>query len=180
MADIEVKASKFLSLLLRHKPDEIGLELSSDGWASISDLVDLTKNHKLPLTPELIRAVVRTSDKQRFLISPDGARIRANQGHSLSVNLGLASQPPPAHLYHGTASRFLNSIRENGLMKGQRQFVHLSLDTETAKRVGMRHGTPVILLVAAHRMHDDGFEFFVSENGVWLTDHVPAKYLCEF
>lgn len=174
---MSVQASKFLSLLLRHSPEEIGLVLSQDGWASISDLIQLTQNGRVSFSRELIEELVRTSDKKRFVLSEDGERIRANQGHSIEVDLGLVLRRPPAVLYHGTATRFLDSILAQGLLRRDRQHVHLSVDVETALKVGKRHGRPVILRVDALGLYETGAAFFLSENGVWLTDFVPASYL---
>jgi putative RNA 2'-phosphotransferase len=126
---------------------------------------------------ETLARVVAESDKQRFALSPDGRRIRANQGHSVAVDLGLEPRTPPEVLYHGTASRFVDSIRESGLHPAARTHVHLSPDEETAREVGQRHGKPVVLTIAAGRMHRDGRQFFQSANGVWLTDAVPAEYI---
>jgi putative RNA 2'-phosphotransferase len=171
------QASKFLSYVLRHEPEAIGLRLDDQGWASIEDLVTLTKGREVPLSRELIEAVVATNDKQRFSISPDGLRIRANQGHSLAVNLGLVPVRPPETLFHGTATRFLESIRSAGLQPQSRQHVHLSPDAETATQVGQRHGKPVVLEVRAAALFDTGTPFYLSENGVWLTPGVPLEYL---
>ncbi|HEY0064351.1 MAG TPA: RNA 2'-phosphotransferase [Telluria sp.] len=171
------KASKFLSLVLRHKPEEIGLTLDHEGWADIGQLVALSNAKGKPLTRELLVEVVRTSDKQRFAIDPAGTRIRANQGHSIPVDLKLPPQTPPARLFHGTATRFIASIREKGLSAGSRQHVHLSADRETATRVGARHGKPSVLVVDAAAMQRDGMVFYVSENDVWLTEAVPVDYI---
>jgi putative RNA 2'-phosphotransferase len=176
MADTLVRTSKFLSLVLRHEPGKIGLELDPQGWVSIEELLSKAVGH-LPLTAELLHQVVRASDKQRFAISEDGTRIRANQGHSVPVELGLAAQVPPEQLYHGTATRFLDSIRRQGLLRGKRHHVHLSADTETAVKVGVRHGQPVVLIVQAGDMHRAGHAFFRSDNGVWLVEHVPPSFL---
>lgn len=176
MADTLVRTSKFLSLVLRHEPEKIGLALDPQGWVAIDELLAKAAGH-LPLTAELLHEVVRTSDKQRFTISGDGTRIRANQGHSVPVELGLAAQVPPEQLYHGTATRFLDSIRRQGLLRGERHHVHLSADTETAMKVGIRHGQPVVLVVQAGDMHRAGHAFFRSDNGVWLVEHVPPSFL---
>lgn len=176
MADTLVRTSKFLSLVLRHEPEKIGLELDAQGWVSIDELLAKAAGH-LPLTAELLHEVVRTSDKQRFAISEDGTRIRANQGHSVPVELELAAQVPPEQLYHGTATRFLDSIRRHGLLRGERHHVHLSADTDTAVKVGVRHGQPVVLVVQAGDMHRAGHAFFRSDNGVWLVEHVPPSFL---
>jgi putative RNA 2'-phosphotransferase len=173
----EVSKSKFLSLVLRHKPEEIGLVLDQNGWASIDELIDFANASGTKLSRPQIESIVANSDKQRFAISPDGMKIRANQGHSVDIALGLAPQTPPEQLYHGTATRFLDSIRASGLHSASRQHVHLSSDLATAEKVGSRHGKPVVLTVESGRMARDGHLFYVSENGVWLTDAVPACYL---
>jgi len=173
----EVSKSKFLSLVLRHKPEEIGLVLDQNGWASIDELIALANARGTKLSRPEIESIVENSDKKRFAISADGTRIRANQGHSVDIALGLEPQTPPERLYHGTATRFLESIRATGLHSASRQHVHLSTDLATAEKVGSRHGKPVILTVNAAQMARDGHLFYLSENGVWLTDTVPSKYL---
>lgn len=172
-----VRTSKFLSLVLRHKPESIGLTLDAQGWAAIADLVEATAKSGKPLSRELIAEVVAKSDKQRFALSPDGERIRANQGHSVDVELGLARAVPPAILYHGTADRFLASIHAQGLHAGSRQHVHLSRDEPTAIKVGSRHGRPVVLTIQAGGMYAAGHAFLLSDNGVWLTDAVPPQFI---
>ena len=169
--------SKFLSLILRHKPDAIGLELDSQGWANIEQLID--KAHAAGTTfdrTELLH-VVETSDKKRFSVSADGLRIRAAQGHSVSVELGLSPKEPPPVLFHGTATRFVEAILQQGLKPQARQQVHLSLDKATARRVGARHGKPHIFEIDALAMHASGFQFYLADNGVWLTDQVPPEFL---
>jgi len=175
----KVAASKFLSLLLRHKPEEIGLCLDGEGWALIDDLVRLTEYGHMPLNRSLIEEIVAASDKQRFKLSADGQRIRANQGHSVPVDLGLQAKAPPEVLFHGTARKFLEAILREGLIKGARQHVHLSQERETARRVGERRGAAVILEVRSGEMSRAGIPFFLSENGVWLTDSVPPEYLSD-
>lgn len=172
-----VRVSKFLSLVLRHQPRRIGIELDHAGWVRVSELLAACQAHDFPITREELEAVVRENDKQRFAFSEDGTRIRASQGHSVRVELGYAPLAPPTLLYHGTASRLLASIRERGLVKGGRHHVHLSTDAATAAKVGARHGTPHVIEVQSGRMHADGYDFYRSDNGVWLTEHVPAKYL---
>lgn len=172
-----VRSSKFLSLVLRHEPERIGLQLDANGWTNVDDLINRAAAHGMHYTPELIRTLVRESDKQRFALSEDGLRIRANQGHSVEVDLGYAPSVPPAQLFHGTAERHLASILSQGLMKGERHHVHLSADRDTALKVGQRHGKPVVLLVDSAAMHTAGLTFFRSANGVWLTEHVHAQYL---
>jgi putative RNA 2'-phosphotransferase len=177
MQDRRVKVSKFLSLVLRHQPDRIGLKLDPAGWVSVEELLEACQSHGFPLTKSELGAVVAGSDKQRFSFSDDRLQIRANQGHSVNVDLGYQPTEPPEDLYHGTVERFLISILDGGLSKGKRHHVHLSADLDTAQKVGARRGIPVILRVMSGRMHRDGYLFFRSENGVWLTDKVPPEYL---
>jgi putative RNA 2'-phosphotransferase len=172
-----VPASKFLGLILRHQPEVIGLSLDALGWADIDGLIELANQHGHRLTRPLIEQVVASNDKQRFAISDDGLRIRANQGHSIPIDLALIAIEPPAVLFHGTASHFITSIREQGLLKRGRQHVHLSSDRGTAIKVGQRHGTPVVLEVRAGEMHRQGLTFYRSENAVWLTDHVAPSFI---
>lgn len=172
-----VSTSKFLSLVLRHSPATIGITLDSQGWVSVEELLTKARHHGTTISPELLERVVRENDKQRFALSDDGLRIRANQGHSVAVDLQLTATAPPEYLYHGTVARFLDSIRSEGLRPGSRQHVHLSPDRETASKVGSRRGRPVILVVRAAELHRAGFSFFVSENGVWLADRVPPQYI---
>jgi putative RNA 2'-phosphotransferase len=172
-----ISTSKFLSLVLRHRPETIGISLDEQGWVEIDDLLAAANRSGKKLTRPLLDRVVRENDKQRFAISSDGTRIRANQGHSVDVDLGLQPVQPPELLYHGTVARFLDSIHLTGLERGSRQYVHLSPDLETARRVGQRRGRPVILVVESGRMWQDGHTFFCSENSVWLTDAVPTSYL---
>jgi len=174
-----VPLSRFISLVLRHDPGHVGLRLDEEGWTDIDELLAAAARAGKDLTRPLLERIVAENDKQRFRLSPDGRRIRANQGHSIPVDLGLAPQVPPETLFHGTARRFLESIREHGLIKGKRHQVHLSADPLTAHQVGGRHGPPVILRVAAGRMHAASHVFFRSANGVWLTDHVPPSFLEE-
>ena len=172
-----VRFSKFLSLILRHNPERIGLTLDEQGWANIEALLDAANRHGVPLTRERLEIVVADNNKQRFAISVEGQCIRANQGHSLPVDLGLSAIEPPEWLYHGTADRFVDPIRRDGLLPRRRTHVHLSPDEKTAEAVGRRHGRPVILKILAGRMHRDGYDFFLSANGVWLTAGVPPEYL---
>ena len=171
------RESKFLSLVLRHKPEEIGLQLDQHGWVRIDDLLRTLKRANRKLSRDELIQLVENNDKKRFTLSEDGLRIRAAQGHSVNVDLGLEPRCPPDELYHGTASANLDAIFSDGLNPGRRHQVHLSLDPDTAKRVGQRHGKPVVLRVEAQRMFEDGFLFYCADNGVWLTDKVPAVYL---
>ena len=160
-----VRSSRFVSLVLRHAPERIGLTLEHGGWASVDQLVCLANEAGHELSEQLLCRIVAENDKQRFALTPDGAWIRANQGHSVEVDLGLDALAPPENLYHGTARRWVASIRRDGLLPGKRQHVHLSTDEPTAIRVGSRHGPPVVLLVTAGAMHRAGGEFFLSANG---------------
>lgn len=177
MKDRHTRVSKFLSLVLRHQPEKVGLTLDREGWASVSRLLNACETHGLHLTPNELQEIVRTNDKQRFSFSPDGLSIRANQGHSLEVELGYEPEPPPPFLFHGTAERSLPSIRKQGLSRGRRHHVHLSENEGTANAVGGRYGRPVVLRIASGEMHADGHLFFRSANGVWLTEHVPVRYI---
>jgi putative RNA 2'-phosphotransferase len=169
--------SKFLSYVLRHHPQSIGLVLDDAGWAGVDDLLAQAGTHGRRITRELLNEVVRSNDKQRFAFSDDGQRIRASQGHSLDVELGLQPAAPPPLLYHGTAQRFIESIMQSGLDKRNRHHVHLTADVVLAMAVGQRYGSPVLLEVDAGRMHGDGQVFYRSANGVWLVDHVAPHYL---
>ncbi len=172
-----IKISKFLSLVLRHEPERIGLALDAAGWVSVDELLAACRAHGNSISLEQLQEVVADNDKKRFSFSEDGCLIRANQGHSVEVELGYETAIPPAKLFHGTAERFLASIKEQGLLKRQRHHVHLSADIETATNVGQRHGKPVVLQVESEKMQQDGFVFYLSTNGVWLTEHVPVPYL---
>ncbi len=173
------KISKFLSFVLRHKPEVIGLALNEQGWANLDELINKgnESGEINNLDRLLIQEVVNTSDKKRFVISDDGQSIRANQGHSVNVDLQLKQVTPPEFLYHGTATRFLGNILDEGLKPQERQHVHLSTDIKIATDVGQRYGKPVILTIKALLMHEQGFVFYLSENGVWLTEQVPHHYL---
>jgi putative RNA 2'-phosphotransferase len=172
-----VKISKFLSLVLRHKPARFGLSLDQHGWTSVDALLAAANRAGVSLTRELLRQVLRQSEKQRFAFSDDGLRVRATYGHSVAVDLGLEPVMPPEILFHGTAMRFIESIKEQGLRRGTRLYVHLSPDEHTAISVGRRHGSPVVLTVKALRMHEKGFKFYRSDSGTWLTNSVPAEYI---
>lgn len=170
-----VKVSKYLSKHLRHQPERIGITLDTSGWVPIDELMRACAGHGFPVTREELDHVVAANDKQRFAV--DGDRIRANQGHTVTVDLGLPPAEPPAYLYHGTVGRVLDVIRTEGLRAMARHHVHLSPDRETATRVGARRGVPVILSVDAGAMHRAGHIFHVSTNGVWLTESVPPQFL---
>ncbi|WP_409284355.1 RNA 2'-phosphotransferase [Pseudomonas protegens] len=170
--------SKFLSYVLRHEPQAIGLELDSQGWGDIDALISGAAKGGRQLSRELIERVVEGNDKKRFALSADGQRIRAVQGHSnKTVQLQLEAKQPPAVLYHGTATRFMESINEKGLIPGSRHHVHLSQEIDTARAVGQRYGQVVILQIDAQVMQAQGFRFYQAENGVWLTDQVPVDFI---
>ena len=171
------KISKFLSLILRHQPETIDLILDENGWANVDELREKCSKHKISFTLEDLDEVVETNDKKRFIFNDDKTKIRANQGHSIEIDLALKPQQPPEFLYHGTAQNNVESILENGIEKRNRQHVHLSQDKETATKVGMRHGKPIILTIKTGKMFEDGILFYLSENNVWLTDFVDAKYI---
>lgn len=177
MADKYTKTSKFLSLVLRHEPETVGLTLGEGGWVRVDELLEAMRRHGKSLTLAQLKELVATNDKQRFAFSPGEQMIRASQGHSVEVELGYDPAEPPAVLYHGTAERSVEGIRRDGIARRKRHAVHLSERTDTATAVGDRHGTPVVLEVAAGRMHADGFKFYRAANGVWLTEYVPAEYL---
>jgi putative RNA 2'-phosphotransferase len=169
--------SKFLTLVLRHRPEVAGLTLDKQGWVSVDTLLQGLKEAGRPLNKGDLFNIVRDSDKKRFTLNEDKTRIRAAQGHTLPVDLGLTPKTPPDHLFHGTARQSLDSIFANGINPGKRQSVHLSSDVETAISVGSRHGKVAVLYVDTKRMHEDGHVFTQSDNGVWLTDTVPSVYL---
>lgn len=171
------KLSKFLSLILRHQPEVVGIVLDPQGWVAIDHLIEACAKAGTRFTRDELLQVVESDDKKRFTVSEDGQRIRAAQGHSVEVELGLVPIEPPETLFHGTATRFLDSILAQGLIPQSRQQVHLSIDQETANKVGQRHGKPAILTIDALRMHREGFAFFLADNGVWLTDKVPVEFL---
>jgi putative RNA 2'-phosphotransferase len=172
-----VRTSRFLSLVLRHDPGRFGLELDHEGWVSVDALLAALSAHGHPLTRQELAELVRTNDKQRFAWDEGMDRVRANQGHSFSVDLGLAAAVPPDVLYHGTPVRNAASILRDGLNKQARHAVHLSPDVATAHRVGARRGRHVVLAIRAASMHAAGHGFVVSENGVWLTETVPPRFI---
>ena len=178
MTDKEIiRTSKFLSLILRHEPERVGLKLDSAGWVGVTELLEAVNRNGVSLTLEQLKLVVATNDKRRFAFSEDGQRIRASQGHSIEVDLEYERQTPPELLYHGTPERFLKSIRATGLNKGQRHHVHLSPDPQTAARVGQRRGRAVVLTIRSGEMHRQGQVFYRSTNGVWLVDKVTPDFI---
>lgn len=168
--------SRFLCLILRHKPDEIGITLDEYGWANVEELVKrVSKKYKFNI--DILEEIVRTDEKQRYSFNDDHTKIRANQGHSIPVDVELEAIEPPEYLYHGTGMKYVESIRETGLIPKSRLYVHLSVDKETAENVGNRHGMPFVYRVCSSKMYRDGFIFYKSKNGVWLTKSVPVRYL---
>lgn len=172
------RVSKFLSYVLRHHPELIDLELDQYGWANTQELVDKATRGDHILTMDMLIEIAETNDKKRFSFNQDKTMIRANQGHSiLNIDLQLKSTEPPEFLYHGTVAKFIDAIKEKGLMKGERQHVHLSSSIDTARKVGSRRGKPIILRIQSKEMFDKDYKFYLSENGVWLTDHVPNQFI---
>lgn len=169
--------SKFLSLVLRHKPEEIGLTLEENGWVEVNDLLKACDAYGKPFTFDDLREVVETNDKRRFAFDQTNTKIRANQGHSVTLEIEFEKRMPPEILYHGTAERNVEAITKSGLKKMKRHHVHLSADIETARKVGIRYGKPVILVIKTPAMLAEGYEFLVSANDVWLVEEVPAKFL---
>ena len=168
--------SKYLSLVLRHKPEAAGITLDEHGWADVYDLIGGVKKKYPEFCWKMLEKIVETDEKQRYSFNADGTLIRANQGHSINVDVELEEIEPPEFLYHGTGEKYVESILEHGLIPKSRLYVHLSIDEETAENVGRRHGKPVIFIISSKRMYEDGYKFYKSKNGVWLTKGVPVEY----
>jgi putative RNA 2'-phosphotransferase len=177
MNDPFTKESKFLSLVLRHKPETLGVTLDEQGWASVENLVTSSRNCDIAFSRKLLSDIVANCNKQRFQFNEDKSMIRCHQGHSLDIKLGLNETEPPDELFHGTATRFLESILAEGLKKKSRHHVHLSSDIDTARAVGSRYGKVIILRISAREMFKEGHVFYLSGNGVWLTDSVPSEFI---
>ena len=172
----DTDTSRFISLILRHKPEVIGITLDEHGWADVSELIEgINITRKLDM--EGLERIVAEDEKQRYSFNEDKTLIRANQGHSIPVDVELKKEEPPEILYHGTATKYEDAIDKEGLIPKSRLYVHLSGDEETARKVGIRHGKLVMYKVKSGELHRDGYEFFLSVNGVWLTKSVPVKYL---
>ena len=169
--------SKFLSYVLRHHPEKLGITLDENGWTSVAVLLEKINVEPYSLSMEELEDIVATNNKKRFAFNEDKTKIRASQGHSVAIDLGIESKEPPPYLYHGTVDKFIASIQDKGLIKGSRQHVHLSADKETAINVGSRRGKPIILTVRSGKMHTENYAFYQSENGVWLTDEVPTEFI---
>jgi putative RNA 2'-phosphotransferase len=172
-----IRISKFLSLVLRHRPDKIGIQLDENGWTDVAQLIKKAKLSHINLDLDTLKFIVDTNSKKRFAFDENLEKIRASQGHSVEIELGYQPQEPPALLYHGTASQFADAILRTGINKRKRHHVHLSEDVETAVKVGQRHGKPVVFEVLAEQMDQHQIPFYLSDNGVWLTDEVPPRYL---
>ena len=171
------RLSKFLSYVLRHNPGQINILLDQHGWTNVEMLLGQLKIHHQSISFDILKYIVETNDKKRFSFNEDFTRIRASQGHSIEIELNYSAQKPPLNLFHGTAEKYLEAIRKSGLLKMNRHHVHLSADKETAYKVGQRHGKPVALCIRSLDMHEKGHLFYVSDNGVWLTDHVPVYFI---
>lgn len=170
-----IKVSKYISLILRHKPETIGISLDEHGWANVKDLINgVNKTHKLDM--KMLEEIVETDDKERYSFNEDKTKIRANQGHSINVDVELEEAVPPEMLWHGTGVKYMKNIDVEGLISKSRLYVHLSADPNTAMDVGKRHGDPMIYCIDALKMYEDGYKFYKSKNGVWLTKHVPTEY----
>ena len=174
--ELKKMTGKFLAYVLRHNPAAVGIELDENGWAKVDELLVGVQRSGRLIDITALEEIVATDDKHRFSFNEDKSKIRANQGHSIDIDLGLEEKTPPDILYHGTAEKYIDNIKQNGIQKRNRQYVHLSSDKQTAIKVGSRHGKPVIFKIDAKQMVMDGFKFYLSENGVWLTDYVSFKY----
>lgn len=166
-----------MSLILRHKPEVIGITLDEHGWASVNDLICGIEKNNPEFNMDILEQIVRTDNKQRYSFNDDRSLIRANQGHSVNVDVELKEKEPPEYLYHGTGEKYVKSINQDGLIPKSRLYVHLSKDIKTAENVGKRHGKEVVYRINSGQMYRDGYKFYLSENGIWLTKEVPIKYL---
>ena len=174
------RTSVFISLILRHQPEVIGITLDEHGWADVKELINgINRTGKYTIDMDILREIVRTDSKQRYSFNEDETLIRANQGHSINVDVELKECAPPEILYHGTGEKYVQSIKKEGLKPQSRLYVHLSADEQTAVNVGSRHGTPHVFKVLSGEMHRQGYSFRLSENGVWLTKYVPENFIKE-
>ena len=169
--------SRYMSLILRHKPEVIEITLDEHGWASVNDLICGIEKNNPGFNMDILEQIVRTDSKQRYSFNDDKSLIRANQGHSVNVDVELKEKEPPEYLYHGTGEKYVKSINQDGLIPKSRLYVHLSKDIKTAENVGKRHGKEVVYRINSGQMYRDGYKFYLSENGVWLIKEVPVKYL---
>lgn len=174
-----VKMGKYISLILRHKPEIINLKIDEHGWANVDELLKGINDSGRYISKEMLNMIVETNDKKRYQYNNDHTKIRANQGHSIRVDVELHEKVPPDVLYHGTAQEYLDKIRKSGIRKMNRLYVHLSKDMETAMRVGKRHGQPIVLIINTKAMINDGYKFYYSNNGVWLCDNIAYSYIEE-
>jgi putative RNA 2'-phosphotransferase len=172
-----IHISKFLSLVLRHKPETVGMTFEKGGWLKVDDLIQGAKEAGVELDKELLRAVVEHSERKRFSFSEDGLKIRANYGHSIPIDLAIEAVEPPEFLFHGTAVRFIEAIRKEGIVPQGRQYVHLSPDEQTAGEVGRRHGVPIVFTIQSRLMHENGFKLYPTDSGIWLTETVPPEFI---
>lgn len=170
------RLGKFISLILRHKPEIIGLKLDKNGWCSVDKLIEKMNNNNKKIDMKMLKDIVENNDKARYEFNENQTKIRARQGHSINVDVELKEKIPPKYLYHGTALKFLDSIKEKGIVKGNRQYVHLSQDIETAVNVGKRHGKPYVIKINTEEMYKNGHKFFLSNNNVWLVEYVDTRY----
>jgi putative RNA 2'-phosphotransferase len=171
------RISKFMSLVLRHSPEKIGIQLDENGWVDVEALLNGMRKARKAISRETLEYVVENNNKKRFAFNEDGTKIRASQGHSVKIELGYDPVEPPEFLYHGTVQKYLDAIMENGIQRMSRHHVHLSHEVETATVVGNRRGSAIILTIHSRQMQQDGHKFYISENGVWLTDEVPGRYI---
>ncbi|HFL2422519.1 TPA: RNA 2'-phosphotransferase [Clostridioides difficile] len=171
------KLSIFISLILRHKPETIGIKLDDYGYADVNELIEKINNTGRNINIEILEQIVKEDNKQRYSFNDDRSKIRANQGHSINVNVELRELEPPKYLYHGTATRFLDNIKNEGIIKQSRLYVHLSRDIDITVKVGKRHGTPVVLKINTGKMYENGYKFYLSENNIWLCKYIPFEYV---
>ncbi|EGT5015199.1 RNA 2'-phosphotransferase-like protein (plasmid) [Clostridioides difficile] len=171
------RLSVFISLILRHKPETIGIKLDDYGYADVNELIEKINNTGRNINIEILEQIVKEDNKQRYSFNEDRSKIRANQGHSINVNVELRELEPPRFLYHGTATRFLDNIKKEGIVSKSRLYVHLSNDIDTAVKVGKRHGVPVVLKINTGKMYENGYKFYLSENNIWLCKYIPFEYV---
>ncbi|EIS9524030.1 RNA 2'-phosphotransferase [Clostridioides difficile] len=171
------KLSIFISLILRHKPETIGIKLDDYGYADVNELIEKINNTGRNINIEILVQIVKEDNKQRYSFNEDRSKIRANQGHSINVNVELRELEPPRFLYHGTATRFLDNIKKEGIISKSRLYIHLSNDIDTAVQVGKRHGIPIVLKINAGKMYENDYKFYLSENNIWLCEYIPFKYV---
>ncbi|VIF91215.1 RNA 2'-phosphotransferase-like protein [Clostridioides difficile] len=169
--------SVFISLILRHKPETIGIKLDGYGYADVNELIEKINSTGRNISMEILEQIVKEDSKQRYSFNEDRTKIRANQGHSIKVNVELKELEPPKYLYHGTATRFLDNIKKEGIISKSRLYVHLSNDIDTAVQVGKRHGIPIVLKINTEEMCENGYKFYLSENNIWLCEYIPFKYV---